>query len=413
MFRFLLHSTTVLAVLAGLFGLTACQTQNIRAGRPLVNLVRPTDLPTEPKTTRAAQMISLETPLRCTIEETQKNIMTAVPFKQEAFKLERAEQSDTLPLFEVKGFSFDGQTAEKVFYKLLSGAKIKVIGVDGPFPELAAENITGELSDVMEMIASAADVYYRYDAKQKTLFVSREIGWNLFVPDRREVMIAVLDSLRGAGMHDLSVNWEENVISFKGDKGTENKVRQLIDLFDKEPNLIVFNVQVLRVKPLSPAKEINWQDLIETFGAGTIRVSVNGVLGRSLVTAHKINAQSLSRFLTPRAQFAVVSEGMFIAADKWRARFDVGRCGYMSMPEAQLSLMAQTELYGDRGERMKTVLTLDSMQGEITSFKTKNTLGDNILLIGIPASSFADSLKGYETVVVLTPHIIRLVKEIV
>ena len=301
MFRFLLHSTTVLAVLAGLFGLTACQTQNIRAGRPLVNLVRPTDLPTEPKTTRAAQMISLETPLRCTIEETQKNIMTAVPFKQEAFKLERAEQSDTLPLFEVKGFSFDGQTAEKVFYKLLSGAKIKVIGVDGPFPELAAENITGELSDVMEMIASAADVYYRYDAKQKTLFVSREIGWNLFVPDRREVMIAVLDSLRGAGMHDLSVNWEENVISFKGDKGTENKVRQLIDLFDKEPNLIVFNVQVLRVKPLSPAKEINWQDLIETFGAGTIRVSVNGVLGRSLVTAHKINAQSLSRFLTPRA----------------------------------------------------------------------------------------------------------------
>lgn len=411
MLRFLFRSTAFLAVSAAVFCLTACESHNIRAGRPLVNLVRPTDLPSEPKTTRSAQMVSLETPLRCTIEETQKNIMTVVPFRQEAFKLSRAEQGDNLPLFEVKGFSFDGQTAEKVFYKLLSGAKIKVIGVDGPFPELAAENITGELSDVMEMIASAADVYYRYDAKQKTLYVSREVNWVLSVPERREVMIAVLDSLRGAGMHDLSVNWEENTVSFKGDKGTESKVRQLIELFDKEPNLIVFNVQVLRVKPMNAAKEINWQDLVDTFGAGTIRVTVNGVLGRSLVTSHKINAQSLNRFLSTRSQYAVVSEGVFIAADKWRARFDVGRCGYMSMPEAQLSLMAQTEIYGER--RMKTVLTLDSMQGEITSFKTKSTLGDNILLIGIPASSFADSLKGYETVVVLTPHIIRLVKEIV
>lgn len=406
MFRML----TCLAALAVSIALTACESRNIRAGRPIVNLVRPTDLPTEPATTRSAQMVSLETPLRCTIEDSQKNIMTVIPFQQEAFKLSRAQGGDYLPRYEVTGFSFDGQTAEKVFYKLLSGAKIKVIGVDGPFPELAAENITGELGDVMDMIASAADVYYRYDAAQKTLFVSREVDWNLTVPARREVMIAVLDSLRGAGMHDLMVNWEENVVSFKGDKSVEQKVRKLIDLFDKEPNLIVFSVQVLRVKPVGAAKEINWQDLVDTFGAGTIRVTVNGVLGRALITAHQINSASLNRFLTTRSQYAVVSEGMFIAADKWRARFDVGRCGYMSMPEAQLSLMAQTELFGER--RMKSVLTLDSMQGEITAFKTDSTLGDNILLIGIPASSFADSLKGYETVVVLTPHIVRLVKEL-
>lgn len=410
MFRFLLHTTMVFAVLSIVALLGACGGQDIHAGRPMVNLVRPTDLPTEPVTTRSVQMMSLETPLRCTIGETQKNIMTVIPFKQTAFKLARAETSDALPRYEVTGFSFDGQTAEKVFYKLLSGAKIKVIGVDGPFPELAAENITGELADVMDMIASAADVYYRYDGKNKTLYVSREVNWVLSVPDRREVMIAVLDSLRGSGMHDLLVNWDENTIAFKGDSQIEEKVRKLIDLFDKEPNLVVFNVQVLRVKPAGASKEIDWQDLIETFGAGTIRVSVNGVLGRALVTGYEINSSSLNRFLATRSRYALVSEGMFIAADKWRARFDIGRCGYMSMPEAQLSLMAQTELYGER--RMKSVLTLDSMQGEITAFKTKSTLGDNIVLIGIPASSFADSLKGYETVIVLTPHIVRLVKEL-
>ena len=101
--------------------MAACQ-GDIRAGRPMVQMVRPTSLPTEPKTTRSAEMVSLESPMRCTVHETQQNIMTVIPFKQEAFKLERADKSDPLPRYEVTGFSFDGQTAERVFYKLLNEA---------------------------------------------------------------------------------------------------------------------------------------------------------------------------------------------------------------------------------------------------------------------------------------------------
>lgn len=396
------------AMISGLTVLTGCE-GDVRAGRPMIHMVRPTALPTEPKTTRSAEMISLESPMRCTIQDTEQNIMTVIPFRQEAFKLDRAEKSDTLPRYEVTGFSFDGETAEKVFYKLLSEAKIKVIGVDGPFPELAAENITGELVEVMDMISGAADVYYQYNEKQKVLLVSREVNWNLHVPGKREVMIAVLDSLRGAGMHDLLINWEENVISFKGDKGVETKVRELIDLFDTEPNLIVFDVQVLRVKPYGATKEIVWQDLVDIFGADKIKFMLKGVLGRALVTNYEINSKSLRNFLNARGSVTVVSEGMFIAANKWRARFDVGRCGYMSMPEAQLSIMAETELYGER--RMNTSVTMDSEQGEITAFTAKSRLGDNIVLIGIPSASFSDSLNGYETIVIMTPHVIRLVKE--
>ncbi len=375
----------------------------------MVQMVRPTSLPTEPKTTRSAEMVSLESPMRCTVHETQQNIMTVIPFKQEAFKLERADKSDPLPRYEVTGFSFDGETTERVFYKLLNEAKIKVVAEGGPFPELAAENITGELSEVMNMIADASDVYYRYNDQQKVLIVSREVNWNFSIPDKREVMIAVLDSLRGAGIHDLVVNWEESVISFKGDKTIEEKVRKLIELFDTEPNLIVFDVQVLRVKPYGVSKEIVWQELVDIFGADRIKFMLKGVMGRALVTAYEINPKSLRNFLNARGSVTQVSEGMFIAANKWRARFDVGRCGYMSMPEAQLSIMAQTELYGER--RMNTAITLDSDQGEITAFTAKSKLGDNIVLIGIPSSSFSDSLNGYETVVILTPSIIKLVKE--
>ena len=388
--------------------LAACG-NDIRAGRPMVQMVRPTSLPTEPKTTRAAEMVSLESPLRCRVQETQQNIMTVIPFKQEAFRLERAQKSDPLPRYEVTGFSFDGQTAERVFYKLLSEAKIKVVGEDGPFPELAAENITGDLAEVMDMIANAADVYYRYNDQQKVLIVSREVGWNLHLPDKREVIIAVLDSLRGSGMHDLIVNWEESIISFTGDKKIEEKVKKLIELFDTEPRLIVFNTQVLRVKPYGTSKEIDWQDLVETFGADRIKFMLKGVSGRALVTDYDINVKSLWNFLNVRGAVTQVSEGIFIAANKWRSRFDVGRCGYMSMPEAQLSVMAQTEVYGER--RLNTTVTLDSDQGEITAFNAQSRLGDNIVLIGIPSETFSDSLKGYETVVILTPSVIKLVKE--
>ncbi len=398
----------IAAVTAAGVAVAACQ-GDIRAGRPMVQTVRPTSLPTEPKTTRSAEMVSLESPFRCDVQDTHQNVVTVIPFQQEAFKLERADKSDALPRYEVTGFSFDGQTAERVFHKLLNEAKIKIVAEGGPFPELAAENITGELSEVTGMIADAADLYYRYVDAQKVLIVSREVNWNLSVPARREIMIAVLDSLRGAGMHDLVVNWEENVISFKGDKAVEAKVRKLIELFDTEPKLIAFDVQVLRVKPFGSTKEIEWQDLVGLFGADRIKFMLKGVLGRALVTDHDINAKSLRNFLNARGSVTLVSEGMFIAANKWRARFDVGRCGYMSMPEAQLSVMAQTDLYGER--RMNTAVTLDSDQGEITAFTAKSKLGDNIVLIGIPSASFSDSLNGYETVIILTPRIIRLVKE--
>ena len=393
----------------GCSGLLMSCSNEIFAGRPVIQTTRPTSLPTEPKTTRAAELVSLETPMRCMAQELPQKIMTVLPFKQNAFKLERAQKSDAFPRYEVTGFGFDGQSAERVFHKLLNEAKIKVVAEGGAFPELSAENITGELSDVIDTIANVADVYYVYNEQQKTMIISREAKWNLYVPARREVMIAVLDSLRGAGIHDLLVNWEENIISFSGDKKIEDKVRKLIDLFDTEPKLVVFNVQVLRVKPFGNTNEIAWQELVDVFGADRIKFMLKGVLGRALVTDYNINADSLKSFLKARGSVTKVSEGMFIAANKWRARFDVGRCGYMSMPEAQLSVLTQTELTGER--RLNTEVTLDSNAGEITAFKTQSRLGDNIVLIGMPSSSFSDSLNGYETVVILTPGVIKLVKE--
>lgn len=387
--------------------LSGCR-QNFYAGRPFAPDSRPTELPTEPKTTRAAQMISLETPLRCAAPDEETKLVTVMPFKQEAFSLRPTQQNGLLPTFMVDDYSFENKSADQIFYELLRDKNVKVIGIDGPFPELSAEGVSGEINDVVRMIADAADVYYRYDDKKRVLYVSRNIQWALTVPAAKEVMIAVLDSLRGSGMHDLNANWMENVITFKGDKETENKVRELIRLFDSEPKLMVFDVQVYRVRPFS-TQGVQWQNLLSVFGMNSVKLTVSGVLGRGLVTGYKLNSATLPMFLKSQSRPEIVSEGMFIAASGWRARFDVGRCGRMNMPEAQLSVMTQSEIFDESS--MSSLITLDSDKGEISAFNLKASLGDGLMIVGIPSSSFSSSLKEFETVVFMTPRFIRLVKE--
>lgn len=387
--------------------LSGCR-QNFYAGRPFTPDSRPTELPTEPKTTRPAQMISLETPLRCAAPDEETKLVTVLPFKQEAFSLRPAQQNALLPTFMVEEFSFENKSADQIFYELLRDKNIKIIGIDGPFPELSAEGVSGEINDVVRMIAAAADVYYRFDEKKRVLYVSRNIQWMLTVPAAKEVMIAVLDSLRGSGMHDINANWMENVITFKGDKETENKVRELIRLFDSEPKLMVFDVQVYRVRPFS-AQGVQWQNLLSVFGMNSVKLTVSGVLGRGLVTGYKLNSATLPMFLKSQSHPEIVSEGMFIAASGWRARFDVGRCGRMNMPEAQLSVMTQSEIFDEAS--MSSLITLDSDKGEISAFNLKASLGDGLMIVGIPSSSFSSSLKEFETVVFMTPRFIRLVKE--
>lgn len=414
MFRLIkFFALSVVVLLGGCKDLwNSLQMGDYQAGAPVLDLTRNNEIPMEPSTTEPALQLSLETPVRCNVEHIYSKLSTTIPFEKEAFRLEKTELSDPLPRYEVKDFGFENLTAERIFTKLLKDAKIHVVGVGGPFPELTAEMIKGELDDVVNKIAGAADVYYQYNQREKEFIVSREVNFTLSVPDKREVLIAVLDSLRGFGMHDLLVNWEEGTISFNADKIREKEVRNLISMFEKEPQIIAYDVRILRVKPFD--SEVDWQDLTKNFGSQSIKMMDNGVIGKFLVTSHAINPESLVEFLSTRAQSTLVSKGVFMAANKWMSRFDVGRCGYMSMPEAQLSIMAKTELKMGRKKTnvMDSVITLDTTQGEIAHYHVAHNVGDSIVLIGIPSLTFSEALRGYETVIVLTPHIINLVKEV-
>ena len=74
------------------------------------------------RTTEGANALDLETPLRCDVNwETQQMILT-LPYIKSAFKLERNGQNDTLPRFEVDGFTFDMMPAEQAMVRLTKEA---------------------------------------------------------------------------------------------------------------------------------------------------------------------------------------------------------------------------------------------------------------------------------------------------
>ena len=107
--------------------------------------------------------------------------------------------------------------AEKAMYKLTKEAGIKLVAKDAPYASISAENLRGELSEVIGMIADAAEIYYAYNAETKTLTISRKANFSLYVPKSRPILLALLDVLRGSGITDVTTDWADYSVTFEAD----------------------------------------------------------------------------------------------------------------------------------------------------------------------------------------------------
>lgn len=210
-------------------------------------------------TSEGARSLDLEAPLRCSVNWNAQQIITTIPFNVKAFNLVRNGRNDMLPRYEVNGFSFETMPAEKALYKLLKEADIRVIAKDAPYASISAENLRGELAEVVKMIAEAAEIYYNYDAENKTLRISRKSNFSLYIPQSRPILLSVLDVLRGAGITDITTDWEDYTISFDADYELQNKIMTLIAYFEDNPVLVAFDVSIFRIYPNGGTGEINWQ----------------------------------------------------------------------------------------------------------------------------------------------------------
>ena len=126
------------------------------------------------RTPDGANMLDLETPLRCNVNWQTQQLILTLPFNNSAFKLKPVTPSDDLPRLEVTGFTFDTMPAEKALAKLLKEADIRLAAKDAPYASISGEDLKGELTDIVNMITSAAGIFYRYDAQNKILTLSRK-----------------------------------------------------------------------------------------------------------------------------------------------------------------------------------------------------------------------------------------------
>ncbi len=157
-----LKKIAVCVMLAGM--LTGCKTPapepepveiDPTSAATVINLQDPNMI----RTPKGASSLDLETPLRCNVNWKTQEMITALPYNMKAFNLSRNGVNNPLPRFEVTGFSFKTMPAEKALLKLTKEADIRLVAKDAPYTSISAENLRGELSEVIKMIADAAEIY--------------------------------------------------------------------------------------------------------------------------------------------------------------------------------------------------------------------------------------------------------------
>lgn len=359
------------------------------------------------RTPKGATNLDLEAPLRCFVNWDTQQMISTVPYNMKAFQLVRNGQNDMLPRYEVNGFSFETMPAEQALLKLTKEADLKLVAKDAPYSSISAENLRGDFSDVVNMITDAAEIYYTYNATNKTMRISRKANFSLYVPQSKTIMLAVLDVLRGAGITDFTADFDDYSITFDADFELRNQVLNLISYFEENPILLAYDVKVFNLYPYSKSG-IEWQQIIQTFGFGSIKSTKSGVLGRILTTSNDINVSSLTSFLSRQSRVENAGEGKFVVPNLWFSRFDIGKCIPRQSILSDLSILAKASF--EQNNKIFSDITVESRDGEISSYSIRSKLGENFLIIGLPNTVFDKQSPQSETIIMMVPRVIKTTK---
>ena len=388
-------------------GETVITSKNVSGNSANNFMILPQEDPNMLRTTFRANDLDLETPLRCNVNWKTQEMVQILPHNNISFRIERNGVNDELPDFEVRNFNFDNLPTEQALVKLTEEAGIKLIAKDAPYPALYGKNLNGSFKEVVEMVARSADLFYHYDAEMNSLILARRASFTMYSPSSRTLLLGFLDVLRGAGITDMVTNWRDYTITFETDVETLDKINTLIEEFENNPTMVMYDVSIFRVLAKEPCGVV-WNDLLKEFKFGSIATTQTGVIGRVLTVTNDISNEKLREFVSKYATIQDISEGRFVVPTRWFSRFDVGRCGKLDNMEYPLSLLAKAGI-GKRN-RIESEITLDTTDGEITRFKVSNKLGENFLIIGLPSEIFGPATQGTETVVFIVPRLVRMLK---
>lgn len=416
-----LKNCSLLFAICTLVFLSACQPKQNQQQYDTIQVVQnlvvdDLSVPIFPKkaalTTDTARRFALDLPKRCTVDWNNQSLLSVLP--AQPVEIVRLNTGDAMPEFNVEDYSFTKKTVVAVLEKLLEGTKIKVV-TDEDLPDLITGEIkSGNLADAVELIAHLGKVYYTYDDDFKELRLSSRGKWLMKMPKDQYVIMALVDAMRGSGIRNLLVNWQDKTVSLEGDYQIEKEVRNIISDVDAKNYLIAWDMDVYRVYPRTD-NPIVWMNMIPAFGADNIRMSIPGVVGRLLVTSPEINTKTLQEFLAQQSNVVLISQGTFVLPNGWQTRFDIGQCSREDRLETDL-IVGATAKYGKYADMTKidAQISLRTHQGELATFNVPTSLGDNYVIIGIPTHSFVTDAETLispfaELVVFMSPRVISIV----
>ena len=364
----------------------------------------------------AASKFDMEVPLRCAVNWKDQKLSSAEPFERDKFVLTRHDLGDELPEMHVKNFDPEKAEIDEIFRTLFVGTGISVIAAEGPYTQISP-NLEGRLADVAEMIADFGDVYLTFDAKIKRLTLKRRASWSLHIPSSRPVMLAVLDAVRGLGLSNIIVDWQDKTARFEADRFIERKVRDLIRRFNEEPILVGFDISVFRFAP--KGEGLNWMEILDAFKDGTIKTSIPSLIGRVMVVDPELSNSVLRRFLAERGQVKLISEGNFLLPNRWQGRFDIGLCSRDDLLETDLQILAEPKFLDRKSNtersRFETKVILRTSRGEMTNYTINSRMNENFIIMGIPTRYFEPGMpnfvpKNEELILFISPNITRLIE---
>ena len=354
------------------------------------------------------ERLSIEVPVRCEVPFQTNEIVSAYPMGTKDFVLKQTNGTDDLPRYEVDGYTFSDLPLDVALQELVEEAEIKVFSDDGVLPYFSAEELRGELKDVIAELTDAGNVYVAYDAKSKELYLSRYAKFKLQVPGGRIGLYAFIDGLKGLDIKDIHTDWQTNTLYLRLDKEKEATVQRLIDSFKDNPEMLVMDIKVYLLYENPDQETIHWQSVLEQFGPHKINMEVEGLQGKLLITDHYKKGKSLLDIISENVDTSVVAEGVAVMPNNWFVRFDIGYCARFTEHERDMSLVFKSNVRS--AKQIQTEMALDTINGELTAFDAFYEIDDTIYMIGIPGKFFNQIGDKMEYMIVMKPKLIRLVK---
>ena len=354
------------------------------------------------KTSPTFKTLDMEVPMRCQANNSlDETISSSVVLKKSDFKILMQEDQDEIPQINVDEFSFTSVPAHQAVSLLVQNTGIKVKTKEKYFPRLSGRNVSGSLDFVLRSLGQSGGFFYSYESKTQTLKLFKQAHFEIYVPQNKNVMLAVIDAIRGEGIDEITPDWQSSTLLLTANRDEIEKVKKVLRYFQSGNPILVMKARIFHLNP--KFKDITWRTVLNQMGINRVRSSDQGIAGQ-LITLKHSNPKKLLQSMDGLYQITPLAQGIVVVPDKWKARFDIGKCVSDLNLSSGLSVLFSADVLPK--EQILTTLTLDSLAGEVSSYRSVAQLDDELVLLGLPAVLMNPSMSG-DLMIVFNVRFIR------